>query len=440
VLWLSTIAFIVCVAVWTAFCIIAAQIKRDLRLVASACARARAALMGTAARTRDYYGPAVLSYGFRPFFLLGAVWAALVVALWLPVLKGTLVLPTAFSPLEWHVHELVYGYVPAIMAGFLLTAVPNWTGRLPVTGTPLLMLVSVWAAGRAAILLSGTIGVGTAAVFDLLFLAVLAGVVAREIVAGHNLSNLKVLAILSLLFAGNVVFHVEAIGLDGGRGYGTRIGIGAAVLLITLIGGRIVPSFTRNWLARERPGGSLPAPFSAFDAVAIAGGAGAICSWIILPHATATAGLAGFAALLHAVRLARWAGYRTGREPLVLVLHVAYAFVPLGFLLLALAIAAPRLVVATGALHGWTVGAIGTMTLGVMTRASLGHTGRPLVASLGTRAIFAAIVLAAVARVVTAFDLWRDVLLPVSATAWVMAFAGFALTFGPLLVRPRATA
>jgi uncharacterized protein involved in response to NO len=391
----------------------------------------------TAERMRAHTGPAILSYGFRPFFLLGAVWAGLVVAIWLPMLTGSLALPTAFAPLEWHVHELVYGYVPAIVAGFLLTAVPNWTGRLPVTGTPLLLLVSLWAVGRLAILFSGRIGMAAAGIVDLLFLATLGGVIAREIVAGQNLHNLRVLVLIGLLFIGNAVFHWEAISMHSGNGYGTRIGIGATVLLITLIGGRIVPSFTRNWLARARPG-RLPMPFDRFDAVAIAASAVAIAFWIALPQAAPTAVLAAVAGLLHAIRLGRWAGYRTAAEPLVLVLHVAYAFVPIGFLLQALAIATPDLVVATGALHGWTVGAIGTMTLAVMTRASLGHTGQALVASPATQLIYAAIVVAAVARIITAFDIWREALLGVSAAAWVLAFGGFALSFGPLLVKPRA--
>jgi uncharacterized protein involved in response to NO len=138
------------------------------------------------------------------------------------------------------------------------------------------------------------------------------------------------------------------------------------------------------------------------------------------------------------MRLGRWAGYRTAGEPLVLVLHVAYAFVPIGFLLLALAIVAPALVVATGALHAWTVGAIGTMTLAVMTRASLGHTGQALVASRSTRLIYGAIVVAAAARLMSALHVWPEALLTVSAAAWVMAFGGFAVSFGPLLLRPRA--
>jgi uncharacterized protein involved in response to NO len=388
----------------------------------------------TAERMRAYTGPAILSYGFRPFFLFGALWAALVVAVWLPVLAGSVTLPTAFSPLEWHVHELVYGYVAAIVAGFLLTAVPNWTGRLPVTGAPLLALVLLWAAGRLAIFLSGVVGMAAAAAVDMLFLAFLAGVMAREIVAGGNLRNLEVLVLVGLLFVGNAVFHAEVMLARGGDGHGTRIGIGAIVLLVTLIGGRIVPSFTRNWLARERPG-HLPAPFGRFDAFCIAAGAAAIACWIAWPRALPTATLAGGAGLLHALRLGRWAGYRTAGEPLLLVLHIAYAFVPIGFLLLALSIAAPGLVVASGALHGWTVGAIGTMTLAVMTRASLGHTGRALAATPAIRAIYAAILIAALARILGAFDIWREALLTLSAAAWVLAFAGFASSFGPMLLR-----
>ena len=167
-------------------------------------------MVTTAEQMRTYEGPAILSYGFRPFFLFGAIWAALAVAMWLPMLAGSLVLPTAFAPIDWHVHELLYGYLPAIVAGFLLTAVPNWTGRLPVAGPPLLGLLLTWWAGRLAIATSAWLGLPWAAVVDLLFLATLAAVVAREIVAARNLRNLKVLLLVGLLLVGNAVFHVES--------------------------------------------------------------------------------------------------------------------------------------------------------------------------------------------------------------------------------------
>ena len=389
----------------------------------------------TAEQVRGYKGPAILSYGFRPFFLSAGIWAALTVAIWLPVLAGQIALPTAFAPLEWHAHELIYGFVPATLAGFLLTAVPNWTGRLPVTGMPLLALFLIWVAGRVAIFISDWIGAPLASAIDLSFLVVLAAVVAREIIAGKNTRNLKVLIAVALLIVGNAVFHAEVIwGLWSG--YGNRIGIAAAILLIMLIGGRIIPSFTRNWLVRQGPG-RLPIPFSKFDAAVMLVSGLALVSWVALPENTLTALLAVAAGVANAVRLARWAGDRTAAEPLVLVLHVAYAFIPVGFLLVAVAIWRPDVVILSGALHSWTAGAIGLMILAVMTRASLGHTGRPLTATLPITMAYAAVTVAGVARIVAAFDVARESMLHLSATAWVLGFAGFAIIYAPILTKPR---
>jgi uncharacterized protein involved in response to NO len=384
---------------------------------------------------RSYAGPAILSYGFRPFFLFGALWAALAVALWLPVLSGHITLPSAFAPVGWHVHELVYGYVPAVVAGFLLTAIPNWTGRLPVAGTPLLALFLLWVAGRAAIFFSRSIGAPIAAAIDLLFLVALGAIVAREIIAGSNWRNLKVLGGVVLLLVGNGLFHLEAI-MRVGNGQGTRLGIGAVVLLIALIGGRIIPSFTRNWLARREPG-RLPAQFDGFDASTMGITTFALASWVLTPDSVATALLALAAATFNVMRLCRWAGERTAGEPLVLILHVGYAFVPIGFALLALAILRPELVAISGAVHGWTTGAIGVMTLAVMSRASLGHTGRPLAATTPLQLIYLAALTAAPARIVAAFNVLPQAMLHVSATAWVLAFTGFVLVYGPLLTRRR---
>jgi uncharacterized protein involved in response to NO len=390
----------------------------------------------SAAQIRAYAGPAVFSYGFRPFFLFGAVWAAIAVALWLPILSGHLSLPSTLAPIEWHTHELIFGYVPAIVAGFLLTAVPNWTGRLPIVGTRLALLFVVWCAGRMAIFFSQLLGAWPAAAVDMAFLAFLGGVIAREIIASGNTSNLKVLAGVTLLLIGNGWFHLEANeGL--GSGHGTRLGIGATILLIMLIGGRISPSFTHNWLARRHTG-RLPAPFDRFDALVMIVSGTALAGWVGAPHATTTAILALSAGLLNGARLARWSGERTVAEPLVLILHVAYAFVPIGFFLLALGIVRPDIVAPTGALHGWTAGAIGNMTLAVMTRASLGHTGQPLTATCQIEFIYFAAIAAVLARIAAAFDLVREPMLHLSATAWVAAFGGFVVVFGPLLLRRRA--
>lgn len=389
----------------------------------------------TAEQVRSYRGPAILSYGFRPFFLSAGIWAALTVAIWLPVLAGQMTLPTAFGPVEWHTHELIYGFVPAAVAGFLLTAVPNWTGRLPVTGTPLLALFLIWIAGRAAISISNWIGAPLASAIDLSFLVVLAAVVAREIIAGKNTRNLKVLIAVALLFVGNAVFHAEVI-WGVWSGYGVRIGISAAILLIMLIGGRIIPSFTRNWLVRQGPG-RLPVPFSKFDAAVMLGSACALASWVVLPENELTALLAVAAGVANAIRLARWAGERTAAEPLLWVLHIAYAFIPVGFLLVAVAIWRPEVVAPSGALHSWTAGAIGLMILAVMTRASLGHTGRPLTATLPITMTYLVVTIAGIARIVAAFDRAREPMLHLSATAWVLGFAGFAIIYGPILTKPR---
>jgi uncharacterized protein involved in response to NO len=302
---------------------------------------------------------------------------------------------------------------------------------------PLLALLLVWIAGRLATLISARIGAPAAAAIDALFLVSLAYVIGREIMRGSNRQNLKVLALVALLLVGNVVFHLEAMQPHGGLGYGMRIGIATAVLLITVIGGRIVPSFTRNWLVRSGPG-TLPASFDRLDVIAMATAAVSLAAWIAFPTHLATGALALAAALMHALRLARWAGHRTAGEPLVLVLHVAYAFVPVGFLLVALSIALPALMMPSGALHAWTAGAIGLMTLAVMTRASLGHTGQPLTATVPVRLIYLFATIAAVARIVAAFDVARMPLLQVSAAGWVAAFAGFAVAYWPLLTRPRS--
>jgi uncharacterized protein involved in response to NO len=389
----------------------------------------------SAEQIRAYSGPAILSFGFRPFFLGASIWAALIVALWLPMLEGTLSLPTAFNPLEWHVHELLYGFLPAVVAGFLLTAVPNWTGRLPILGTPLLALFLTWIAGRGAVLVSQLTGLGFAAAIDLSFLAALIAVIAREIIAGHNMRNLRVLALVSFLLIGDAVFYLEAAH-GGGNGYGTRLGIAAAVLLISLVGGRIIPSFTRNWLARQRPD-RLPVPFNRYDGLTILVGASALICWIAAPVAILTAVALLLAGALHAVRLARWAGERTSGEVLLMVLHVGYAFVPLGFFLVALSIISPDVLLPSGALHAWTVGGVGLMTLAVMTRASLGHSGRQLTANGPTAAIYAAVLTAAVARLLAGFDIARMPMLHVSAAAWVLAYAGFAVIYWPMLVRPK---
>ena len=382
-------------------------------------------------RRLEYAGPAIFSYGFRPFFLGAAAWAAVAVVLWLLQFFGLVSLPTTFTPLDWHIHEMIYGYVAAAVAGFLLTAIPNWTGRLPVNGAPLVALFVLWVLGRIAIAGSAIWGAWFAAAIDVSFLLLLAVLALAEIVAGKNWRNLRMLVALAVLIAGNIVFQLEAI-LRGSADYGIRIGIAASVGLIMLVGGRIIPSFTQNWLKRNNPG-RLPSPFSRFDAGTIAAGAIALFCWMVIPQSAAAGILLMAAGLLQAARALRWAGDRTLADRLVLVLHAAYAFVPTGFLLTGAAILWPAALPLSAGLHAWMTGAVGLMTLAVMTRASLGHTGQRLVASLPTQSIYLCALIAVLARIVASLNGSMAWLL-IAAAAWVLAFGGFVVFFGPLLI------
>ena len=394
----------------------------------------------SAEQLRNWSGPQILGYGFRPFFLSAAVFAALAMAVWIGALAGAWSLPAGFGPVAWHVHEFLWGYLSAVVAGFMLTAVPNWTGRLPIVGWPLALLWSGWFVGRLAVLFSGVLPLAQAAGLDLLFLALLIFMLGREIVAGRNWRNLKVLAMVGLLFIANAIFHAENIlGLDPVSGYGLRLGLGSAILLIAVVGGRIIPSFTRNWLAR-RPPGRLPAPFGRPDQIGIGLSALALLFWVVLPDHMASGLLLLLAGLANAVRLARWAGWRTFGESLVTILHLAYFFVPLGFVLVGLSVLWPDEVPRSAALHAWTAGAILLMTLAVMTRASLGHSGMPLAADARITAIYALGTGAALSRIAAGFLPGETWLLDLAGSLWILSFVVFTLVYAPLFFKPRRPA
>src|SRR5882672_10777106 len=385
-------------------------------------------------RFRVHQGWPLLGAGFRPFFLFGSIYAGLAILVWLPVFHGEITLTSVFAPRDWHVHEMLYGYLPAVITGFLFTAIPNWTGRLPIQGTPLLVLVIVWIAGRLCVTFSAETGWLAAMLVDAGFLLLVAAAAAREILAGRNWRNLNAVMLVLLLLTGNIAFHLEAH-FQGAADIGVRIGIAVVVLLISLIGGRVIPSFTRNWLVRENPG-RFPVPFGRFDVIVVAIGTLALSCWVASPVGHYTGAALAIAGLLHLMRLGRWAGDRTWRERLVLILHVGYAFVPSGFLLNAMS--AFELVPAGAGIHAWMVGAAGTMTLAVMSRATLGHTGQPLTASRATQAIYAAIVVAALSRICAVIEpAHSEPLLHLAAFAWAAAFFGFAISYGPLLAGAR---
>lgn len=381
-------------------------------------------------------GPVILAYGFRPFFLGAGLWAVLAMGLWVGALALGLPIGAGYGGPAWHAHEMLFGYSSAALAGFLLTAIPNWTGRLPVSGASLAALFLVWLAGRLALIAPSAIGVGWAIALDSAFLPLLFAICLREVVAGRKWRDLKVLAGVLALACANGGFHGLVL-IDAGTGLASRLAVSAYIMLIGIIGGRIVPSFTRNWLAK-RHATSLPAPYGPFDTTALLGALAALSVWIVWPDRWETGVACLLAALLHAIRLTRWQGWQTGRERLVLVLHIAYAALPVGFTCVALV--PLGLLGPASALHVFTIGAIGLMTLAIMTRATRGHTGLPLTAPPLTVTSYGFLIAGALLRPVA--TLWPDhymTLISASGLCWMIAFALYLVEYAPALLTRRKT-
>lgn len=373
--------------------------------------------------------------GFRAFFFGGALWAVIALVLWLCVLAGAVSLPTDFDPLAWHRHEMLFGFVGAVIAGFLLTAIPNWTGRLPIAGRPLLALFLLWVAARLAVLFSAHVGPVPAALADVGFYLVLAALAAREVLEAKN-RNLPIVGMVLLFGLADAADHASAAGLIEGDA-GWQAAIALVVLMISLIGGRIIPSFTRNWMTKQGMKERLPTQSGRFDVFVIAATAIALLAWISAPAGMVAGALLIGAALLQIVRLARWGGVRTASDPLVLILHVGYLWIPVGLLLLGLGTAGmdiPR----SAAIHALTAGAMATMILAVMTRASLGHTGRELKANAPTVLLYVLVTTGAIVRVAASLGIGTyRVGMDVAGTLWAGALILFLIAYGPILWRPR---
>jgi uncharacterized protein involved in response to NO len=378
---------------------------------------------------------AFLEAGFRPMFLAAGAWSALAVAIWLAALVGVIEIPSVLDPRAWHAHEMLFGFVLAAIGGFLLTAIPNWTGRNPVSGTELGLLALAWLAGRVAMFVSGYIGAEAAAVIDLAYPVALTAIAAREIVAGGNLRNLPVAGLIGLLTLSDMLVHVEALGWADTALLGLNLAIALVALLVSLIGGRVVPAFTRNWL-KARGDDDGPAAFGLVDRLAILLTALAGPAWAVFPDRVETAWLALACGLMHFARVMRWRGARSLAAPLLWVLHLAYLWLATGFMLIGLAVLVPG-IPPSAALHALTGGAFGTMILAVMSRASLGHAGRELVAGNGTVACYVLVTLAVVLRVTA--PLFPSILEPLFAAAlfWIAAYGLFTVLYLPIFLQPK---
>ena len=381
-----------------------------------------------------YNGPAFFSYGFRPFFLGAAVFAGAAVPVWILILAGAMGPNFLYPPREWHVHEMLFGFLPAVMTGFLLTAIPNWTGRLPLRGMPLVLLWVLWLAGRLVMAAPGSVPF-LSAVIDASFLVMLAALVWHEIAAAGMWNRSPIGALITLYAAANMLFHtfaLHAVPTDAPE----RLALSILFMLLTVIGGRVTPAFTGEYLKEQRIT-PPPVPFSRFDGLSMLLVLIAILAWNVQPESYAAGALFLAAGVATLVRLSGWRGWLAWREPLVFILTVGYGWV--GLSLLALGGASLGMLPAANAVHVLTTGAVGTMTLAVMTRASLGHTGRPRHAGLMTVVIYVLVNIGAVLRIVspasdapTALTL---LLLGLAAVAWSGAYVLFAMVYGPVLVR-----
>ena len=377
--------------------------------------------------------PPILSYGFRPFFLAGALYAALSIPLWLAALFFGDVPTGVFVGAAWHAHEMIFGYLGAVMAGFILTAVPNWTGRFPISGARLLILLITWTTGRVIAFVPAEPAV--AAVIDLAFPVMLAGAIWREIAAGRNYRNIPVAALVSLFAAANLLDYLGSCSPDAwrlrrpsrSRHRGDLDSPDRRAHHTELH-----PQLDGAWpdAAPARPHGASGPDRAGND------GCGIACLDRAARSALSGLLLLAAGALLF-TRLSRWRGWRALPNPIVLVLHAGYLWLAVALVLLGLSALLADATMASSGIHALTAGAVGTMTLAVMTRASLGHTGRAIETDWATAAIYALVTIGAVLRVAAPFLAPYDAILVAAGSTWSAAFALFVVRYGPMLLRPR---
>ena len=384
-------------------------------------------------RAPDRSGFALFALGFRPFFLLAGLAAATSVPLWLLMMQGAMPLSSHLAPGLWHGHEMIFGFALAVVAGFLLTATANWTGRPTATGISLAALAGLWLAARVLLLAGDAAPVWLAVAIDVVFAPALALVLLRPILRARNHRNLIFPAILLAIGAANLVFHCAALGLLSlDPSQILRGAVDLVVLMIVIIGGRVIPVFTRNAVpqAEIRP--------TTLDEAAI----GATGLFVLADLAVGNGPVVGVAALaaalINGARMLGWRSLITRHMPILWILHAGYAWVVAAFGLRALA-ELTGLVPADSALHAFTVGVIGTMTLAMMSRVALGHTGRKIAATAPTVIAYLLVLAAAVLRVLAPMASGEGYLglLMISGMLWSAAFVLFTVVYAPVLIRPR---
>ena len=372
----------------------------------------------------------VLRLGFRPFYLGAAVFAMLAVPLWIALLLGSVTLNLRVSPVLWHAHEMLFGFAVAVIVGFLLTAGKAWTGLATPRGGALAALALLWVAARLAAVAAPY---AVYAVLDMLLLPLVAAILTSVLWRAGNRRNLPLGAILALLALANLCFHLAVLGLlDIAPVRALHAGLALIVMIECVIAGRVIPAFTMSAL----PGTKLQVP-PRLEQATLAATALALAAWVLLPPHAVTAAAFGTAGLLHAVRLWQWQPWRTRARPILWVLHLAYAWIPIGLLLLGWAQLGG--VNASAGMHALAVGATGGLVIGMITRTARGHTGRPLQASRLEVAAYLLVASAAVARVVLPLLAPQQLVLwlVAAAVAWSAAFGIYLVIFAPWLVSTR---
>lgn len=377
--------------------------------------------------------PVVLALGFRLFFLLAGLFAILLIALWIAAFSGWFAPGTYYGEILWHSHEMIFGYTTAVIAGFLLTAVRNWTQGPTPTGAGLAVLAALWVIGRILPFFPETVSPWLIAAVDLAFLPVLIAALAFPLMQGGERRNLIFLPLLLAFWAGNTLIHAELLGSSWALARtGIFLGVHLVVLLIVILGGRVIPFFTeralpgivvRRWNAVEWLSPLSVALFLLVD--------------LVTPNARLSAACAALAACTNGVRLAGWYSARYWRIPLLWVLHLGYGWIVIGFVLKVAA--GLGMISQQFTVHTFTVGGVGVLTLGMMARVALGHTARPLKAAPAVVFAFLLMNIAALTRGVLPIvsPQWFLQLIVASGALWILAFILFVVRYAPILTQPR---
>lgn len=381
---------------------------------------------------------AVLSYPFRIFFLACGIYAIFIIAAWLAILLGALNLPLAWTPLYWHSHEMIFGVVTAAICGFLLTAMCNWTGAQPLKGLGLFLLVSLWLAGRVVMWMGNHLPAELVILVDAIFLPIVTVYVAYILLHHGNKRNLILAAILTLLSICNIAMHAGAYTNNFYWLWaGETSALGLITLIMVIIAGRIIPLFTINGLRSQGYDVEKIKNSSLLSTLAIASTALLIPLNFFTQYPSLIGVVALSAAVINTVRLAQWASLATKREPLLWILHVGYAWIVVALVLKSMA-AFNLWVSASVWQHALGLGAMSSLILGMMTRVSLGHTGRPLTLPRFGVLIYASISTAAIIRLLVALN-WVNfqIGLILTTIAWIVAFGFFTILYYPILTKPR---